>query len=177
VTRTNIGLFKKNEMTVSRRFSDFLGLHDKLAEKYLHKGRLVPAPPEKNVVGMFPSEFNAILDLKELIVEYFIFLNFPLISGTTKVKMAGGQTEQEGKLPEFVERRRAALERYLIRTAIHPIFQVDPDFREFLECGMFKLYSMPQFTHLFRLLGYYRRRIATCIEYLCPQWSRCAKAF
>lgn len=54
--------------------------------------------------------------------------------------MAGGQTEQEGKLPEFVERRRAALERYLIRTAIHPIFQVDPDFREFLECGMFQLY-------------------------------------
>ena len=55
MTRTNIGLFKKNEMTVSRRFSDFLGLHDKLAEKYLHKGRLVPAPPEKNVVGTFPS--------------------------------------------------------------------------------------------------------------------------
>lgn len=53
VTHTNIGLFKKTEMTVSRRFSDFLGLHDKLAEKYLHKGRLVPAPPEKNVVGMF----------------------------------------------------------------------------------------------------------------------------
>uniref|UniRef100_A0A0P6ESB0 Sorting nexin-2 n=1 Tax=Daphnia magna TaxID=35525 RepID=A0A0P6ESB0_9CRUS len=104
VTHTNIGLFKKTEMTVSRRFSDFLGLHDKLAEKYLHKGRLVPAPPEKNVVG------------------------------TTKVKMAGGQTEHEGKLPEFVERRRAALERYLIRIAIHPIFQVDPDFREFLEC-------------------------------------------
>lgn len=49
--------------------------------------------------------------------------------------MAGSQTEQEGKLPEFVERRRAALERYLRRTAIHPVFQVDPDFREFLECG------------------------------------------
>lgn len=52
ITRTNIGLFKKSEMTVSRRFSDFLGLHEKLAEKYLHKGRLVPSPPEKNVVGM-----------------------------------------------------------------------------------------------------------------------------
>ena len=52
VTRTNIGLFKKKEMAVFRRFSDFLGLHEKLAEKYLHKGRLVPAPPEKNVVGM-----------------------------------------------------------------------------------------------------------------------------
>lgn len=55
--------------------------------------------------------------------------------GTTKVKMASSQPEQEGKLPEFVERRRAALERYLNRTAIHPIFQVDPDFRDFLECG------------------------------------------
>ena len=43
--------------------------------------------------------------------------------------------EQDGKLPEFVERRRAALERYLNRTAIHPIFQVDPDFRDFLESG------------------------------------------
>ena len=45
------------------------------------------------------------------------------------------QPEQDGKLPEFVERRRAALERYLNRTAIHPIFQVDPDFRDFLESG------------------------------------------
>ena len=60
VTRTNIGLFKKNEMTVSRRFSDFLGLHDKLAEKYLHKGRLVPAPPEKNVVGKFSNDFRSL---------------------------------------------------------------------------------------------------------------------
>lgn len=56
--------------------------------------------------------------------------------GTTKVKMGSGNNENEGKLPEFVERRRAALERYLNRTAIHPIFQVDPDFREFLECGL-----------------------------------------
>ena len=55
--------------------------------------------------------------------------------GTTKVKM-GSQPEQEGKMPEFVERRRAALERYLNRTATHPIFQVDPDFRDFLECGL-----------------------------------------
>lgn len=52
ITRTNIGLFKKNELTVSRRFSDFLGLHEKLVEKYLHKGRIVPAPPEKNVMGI-----------------------------------------------------------------------------------------------------------------------------
>ena len=31
--------------------------------------------------------------------------------------------------PEFVEKRRAALERYLNRTAGHPNLRVDPDFR------------------------------------------------
>lgn len=30
---------------------------------------------------------------------------------------------------EFVEKRRAALERYLNRTASHPNLRVDPDFR------------------------------------------------
>merc|ERR1712241_853298 len=34
---------------------------------------------------------------------------------------------------EFVEKRRASLERYLNRTAGHPNLRVDPDFREFLE--------------------------------------------
>lgn len=101
------------------------------------------------------------------------------ISGTTKVKMAGGQTEQEGKLPEFVERRRAALERYLIRTANHPIFQVDPDFREFLECGIFKIF--PYFYVLLRYLTIHlaldRRGITSCIEYLCTQRCRCVAAF
>ncbi len=32
-----------------------------------------------------------------------------------------------------MERRRAALERYLNRTAAHPSLRTDPDFREFLE--------------------------------------------
>ena len=32
-------------------------------------------------------------------------------------------------LLEFVEKRRAALERYLNRTASHPNLRVDPDFR------------------------------------------------
>ena len=35
--------------------------------------------------------------------------------------------------PDFVEKRRAALERYLNRTGCHPSLRVDPDFREFLE--------------------------------------------
>jgi sorting nexin-1/2 len=34
---------------------------------------------------------------------------------------------------QFVERRRAALERYINRTALHPSLRADPDFREFLE--------------------------------------------
>ena len=32
-----------------------------------------------------------------------------------------------------IERRRAALERFVNRTAAHPILRTDPDFREFLE--------------------------------------------
>ena len=35
-----------------RRFSDFLGLHDKLTEKYLQNGRIVPPAPDKSVYSM-----------------------------------------------------------------------------------------------------------------------------
>lgn len=38
-------------MSVYRRFSDFLGLHDKLVESHLHEGFVIPPPPEKSVVG------------------------------------------------------------------------------------------------------------------------------
>ncbi|EPB66235.1 PX domain protein [Ancylostoma ceylanicum] len=37
---------------VWRRFSDFLGLHDKLFEKYISKGIIVPAAPEKSIAAM-----------------------------------------------------------------------------------------------------------------------------
>ena len=52
VTRTNSNYFKKKELKVTRRFSDFLGLHDKLAEKYRQNGRIIPPAPDKSVVGM-----------------------------------------------------------------------------------------------------------------------------
>ena len=100
-TRTNINYFKKKDMTVTRRFSDFLGLHDKLSEKYLQNGRIIPPAPDKSVVGM------------------------------TKVKMS--KDSAEPGQDEFVERRRAALERYLNRTATYSALRTDPDFREFLE--------------------------------------------
>ena len=43
--------FKNSETSVKRRFSDFLGLHDRLNAKFLHVGRIVPPAPEKSVVG------------------------------------------------------------------------------------------------------------------------------
>lgn len=52
----------------------------------------------------------------------------------TKIKMSSQETNGTNG-GDFVERRRAALERYLKRTAQHPILVVDPDFREFLEAG------------------------------------------
>ena len=103
VTRTNMKLFRKQQFAVYRRFSDFLGLHDKLVDKYLRTGRIIPPAPEKSVMG------------------------------TTKIKMSN-QNDQQSLSGEFVERRRAALERYMQRTAAHPVLCVDPDFREFLEC-------------------------------------------
>lgn len=52
VTRTNMPMFKTNNMAVLRRFSDFLGLHNKLTEKYLRNGRLIPPAPQKNMLGI-----------------------------------------------------------------------------------------------------------------------------
>ncbi|GLH07322.1 Sorting nexin-2 [Gryllus bimaculatus] len=117
VTYTNMPLFHNRNFTVMRRFSDFLGLHDKLSEKYLRTGRIIPPAPEKSVVGM------------------------------TKIKMSN-QAEQ-GSSADFVEKRRASLERYLNRTASHPVLKVDPDFREFLEADM----ELPKATNTSALSG------------------------
>lgn len=51
ITHTNMPIYKKRSMNVSRRFSDFLGLHTKLTEKYLRSGRIIPPAPEKSVIG------------------------------------------------------------------------------------------------------------------------------
>ncbi|XP_012285320.1 sorting nexin-2 [Orussus abietinus] len=119
-TKTNMPIFKKRNFSVIRRFSDFLGLHDKLTDKYLRKGRIIPPAPEKSVIG------------------------------TTKIKMSGDKSqEQSASSTEFIERRRAALERYLNRTAMHPVLSVDPDFREFLEADM----ELPKATNTSALSG------------------------
>ncbi|MGH0170471.1 UNVERIFIED_CONTAM: hypothetical protein FKN15_059097 [Acipenser sinensis] len=50
-TKTSLTIFNENEFSVKRRFSDFLGLHSKLATKYMHIGYIVPPAPEKSIVG------------------------------------------------------------------------------------------------------------------------------
>lgn len=99
-TKTNMPFFRRNSFSVSRRFSDFRGLRDKLAVKHLNSGRIVPPAPEKDAVG------------------------------TAKVKMS---KEDDVGHDDFIEKRRMALERFLNRTAAHPVLRADPDFREFLE--------------------------------------------
>uniref|UniRef100_A0A5S6Q901 PX domain-containing protein n=1 Tax=Trichuris muris TaxID=70415 RepID=A0A5S6Q901_TRIMR len=94
--------FSKKEYVAWRRFSDFLGLHDKLYDKYLPHGRIIPPAPAKNV---------------------FV---------STKAKMVKGTIEEDPVTAEFLERRRASLERYIRRTADHPVLLQDPDFQNFI---------------------------------------------
>ncbi|XP_026111069.1 sorting nexin-1-like [Carassius auratus] len=98
-TQTSLTMFRSKTFTVRRRFSDFLGLFEKLSEKHSQNGYIVPPAPEKSILGM------------------------------TKVKVG----KEDPSSAEFVERRRAALERYLQRVVCHPSLLQDPDVREFLE--------------------------------------------
>jgi sorting nexin-1/2 len=99
-TKTNMPVFRSQEFTAQRRFSDFLNLYEKLKEKHLQAGRLLPPAPEKDMLGM------------------------------AKVKMSN---KEDSTPNEFIERRRAALERFLNRLAKGKAFKYDPDFRDFLE--------------------------------------------
>ena len=115
-TKTNLPYFRRTSFSVNRRFSDFLGLRDKLAEKHLHLGRIIPPAPDKNAVG------------------------------TAKVKMS----KDDGlSSTDFIEKRRAALERYLNRNAAHQSLCTDPDFREFLELDT----DLPRATNTSALSG------------------------
>ena len=51
-TKTSLAMFKKSEFSVNRRFSDFLGLHNKLVHKHLPSGVIIPSPPEKDSFAM-----------------------------------------------------------------------------------------------------------------------------
>ncbi|XP_041794240.1 sorting nexin-1a [Chelmon rostratus] len=51
-TQTTLPMFRNKTFTVRRRFSDFLGLYEKLSEKHGPNGYIVPPPPEKSILGM-----------------------------------------------------------------------------------------------------------------------------
>ena len=59
-------IFRKRSFSVMRRFSDFLGLHDKLVEKYLRMGRIIPPAPEKSVIGKWYENSTARLGFPNL---------------------------------------------------------------------------------------------------------------
>lgn len=62
-TKTNLPYFRSETSTVDRRFSDFLGLRDKLAQKHMVDGFLVPPAPEKNALANFQSKLTKEQDL------------------------------------------------------------------------------------------------------------------
>ena len=67
--------FKNSETSVKRRFSDFLGLNDRLNSKFLHLGRIVPPAPEKSVVG----ELSLMMVIEVGEVYMYIFCLFSCI--------------------------------------------------------------------------------------------------
>lgn len=50
-TTTSLADFSCGNYCVPRRFSDFLGLHEKLKMNYLCRGVIIPPPPSKNLLG------------------------------------------------------------------------------------------------------------------------------
>jgi len=115
-TKTSLSQFRNSEITVDRRFSDFLGLHEKLLAKHRHVGHIVPPAPEKSVIGM------------------------------TLVKIS--KNDEEAVSIDFVEKRRAALERYLNRLTRHAPVVHDQNLIDFLE-----LPTLPQATSTRALSG------------------------
>ena len=64
--------FKNSETSVKRRFSDFLGLNDRLNSKFLHLGRIVPPAPEKSVVGEL--SLMMVIEVGEVYNVYLLFV-------------------------------------------------------------------------------------------------------
>ncbi|MFH4975340.1 hypothetical protein AB6A40_002049 [Gnathostoma spinigerum] len=51
--------YANKEYEVWRRFSDFLGLHEKLMEKHFHRGIMVPAAPEKSISALTKTKMTS----------------------------------------------------------------------------------------------------------------------
>lgn len=100
-------LFRLPEFSVRRRFSDFLGLHGKLASKYMHAGYIVPPAPEKSIVGTLPRRHKTRVRAPSRRLTRAHDASVACV-GMTKVKVG----KEDPSSNEFVEKRRLALERY-----------------------------------------------------------------
>lgn len=118
-TNTNMPHFKKRQFFVLRRFSDFLGLHELLVRDYLRYGRIIPPAPQKNIIGTTKVKMGSATSTT----------NQPSPTDSMTASSLGG-----GAIGlEWVENRRAALERFLNRTSQHPVLRQDMGFVNFLE--------------------------------------------
>lgn len=82
IPKTSLPMFRNKQFAVKRRFSDFLGLYEKLSEKHSQNGFIVPPPPEKSLIGK-PVVFNSAW----IFFSFALFLQytFCLVYGTTSI--------------------------------------------------------------------------------------------
>ncbi len=109
-TKTNSKRFAYAEITVRRRYSDFLWLYNQLTEA--HPGIIVPPVPEKHAIGKQHC--------------------FPFCAAQSTFLACIGRFEGD-----FIEGRRLALERCLKRVLAHKTLRWDADLRVFLESDSF----------------------------------------
>ena len=148
-TKTNLKIFRRDSFSVTRRFSDFLGLHEKLVEKHGPRGRIIPPAPEKSIMGTTRVKINSNSFDGNSTSQY------RAVSQNEDSAIMGERTSEK----EFIARRRVALERFVNRVAHHPVLRKDSTFMEFLESSR----DLPRATStsalssasVFRLIGKY----------------------
>ena len=121
-TKTNLKHFKHNNFSVIRRFSDFLGMHEKLTEKHAPHGRIIPPAPEKNLVGSTKVKLGQSVGVP--MNPTSVNIDCPENNGMNNGTHTGR---------EFINQRRLALERFTNRVVSHPVLRRDSDVVEFLE--------------------------------------------
>lgn len=112
-TRTTSPHYRRGEFSVLRRFSDFLWLVEAVSNN--NPGVIVPPMPDKHAFGEFVS-------------------SIPLSITSSSSLVVSGRFEEQ-----FVETRRAALQRTLGKMANHPVLSLDPDLKLFLSSDAFSV--------------------------------------
>jgi len=126
ITKTNLRCFRRQSITVNRRYSDFLTLHEKLVARYQSKGRIIPPAPEKNLLGATRVKMGSSGNPGAVETN--------VSNGASLLAMTEGSHGSHQCKAHFISRRCAALERFINRVALHPVLRLDSDFVDFLEC-------------------------------------------